>query len=186
MTVRASLGAMNTTFFIGRATQLAPSGFMNSRSPASPTHSPHRTGAPIARSRSTHSTSSPSPLAAASHAATQPAGPAPTTSTSSLRIHHREGAHGAGRDALHAPGARPGVHHQPLAGHVDRLGRAERHAQAARVAYVVVHDGDLAGTAGWRHAGQVIPVERRGQPAPYVACWPTGAAGDIVVSRNAL
>ena len=32
-------------------------------------------------------------------------GPAPTTSTSTLRIHHRQCADRAGRDALHAAGA---------------------------------------------------------------------------------
>src|SRR5512135_1944417 len=100
------------TLVILRETQAAPSGSRNSRSPALPTPSAQRTGAPMARSRSIRSTR-PAPAAAASQAATQPAGPPPTTRTSGTGVGHRQGAHGAGRDALLAPGAGHGVHHQP-------------------------------------------------------------------------
>src|SRR3979411_2931091 len=94
------------TSVIRRDTQSAPSGFANSRNPASPTPSAHRTGAPIARSRSSNTTSSPGAACFAYPAATAPAGPAPTTRTSTSGIgDHGEGTDTAGTAAFLAAGA---------------------------------------------------------------------------------
>src|SRR3979409_368995 len=103
------------TSVIRRETHSAPSGFANSRNPASPTPSAHRTGAPIARSRSSNTTSSPGAACFAYPAATAPAGPAPTTRTSTSGIgDHGEGTDGAGTDAFLTNGEGCAPDGQPL------------------------------------------------------------------------
>src|SRR6266478_2907636 len=102
------------TSLIRRETQSAPSGFANSRSPASPTPSAHRTGEPTAVSRSSNTTSSSRAACFAHKAATAPAGPAPTTRTSTSGIGEGGGDHGEGADwtgpnAFLAAGARRAV-----------------------------------------------------------------------------
>src|SRR2546425_328666 len=137
------------TFVICRETQSAPSGLANSRSPASPTPSAHRTGAPTARSRSNRTTSSSGAASFACHAATAPAGPAPTTRTSTSGIgDHRERPNGARGDALLAAGAGGIVHGQNVQLEMDGLRRAQRETEATAVAHTEVHDGDCVG----RHA----------------------------------
>ena len=84
-----SSGARKITRLILRATHGAPTGFANSRNPASPTPSAQRTGVPTAPSRSSNTTSSVGAARFASCAATAPAGPAPMTSTSVSRITRR-------------------------------------------------------------------------------------------------
>jgi len=58
---------------------------------------------------------------------------------------HRERAHGTGRDALAAAGAGVAIDHQILEVEVDRLGGAQRQAQAAAIAHGKVDNGDLGG-----------------------------------------
>src|SRR3979411_1743077 len=115
------------TSVIRRDTQSAPSGFPNSRNPASPTPSAQRTGDPTALSRSSNTTSSPGAACFACQAATAPAGPAPTTRTSTSGIgDHREGTHRAGTDALLAPGALVSINSEDIQLEMDRFGRAQR------------------------------------------------------------
>src|SRR5882762_5017568 len=120
------------TSVMRRETQSAPSGFANSRKPASPTPSAQRTGEPTARSRSSNTTSSPGAACFACQAATAPAGPAPTTRTSTSGIgDHGEGADGAGTDAFLAAGARRAIDGQDIQFEMDRFGRAQRQTEAA-------------------------------------------------------
>src|SRR5919106_67385 len=146
-----SSGATTTMRRILRETQAAPSGSANSRSPASPTPSAHRTGVPTAGSRSISTTSRSGAARLASRAATAPAGPAPTTRTSiSNTRDHRERTHGTGRDALAAAGATVAVNGQQVGREVNGLGRAERETQPAPVTDGEVHDGRFA-SLGARH-----------------------------------
>src|SRR5438093_7853477 len=131
------------TSVMRRETQSAPSGFANSRNPASPTPSAQRTGAPMALSRSSTTTSSPGAACFACQAATAPAGPAPTTRTSTSGIgDHGKGSDGAGTDALLTAGAAGAVHRQNVQLQMDRFGRAERQTQAAPVADRKLHHGN--------------------------------------------
>src|SRR3989442_15906639 len=123
------------TSVICRETQSAPSGLANSRSPASPTPSAHRTGAPTARSRSNRTTSSSGAASFACHAATAPAGPAPTTRMSTSGIgEHRERPDGAGGDTFLASGAACVVHGESVQLEMDGLRRAPAAPEAAAVA----------------------------------------------------
>jgi hypothetical protein len=72
-------------------------------------------------------------------------------------IDHRQRADGAGGDALAAPGADGGVDDQAFAPHGDGERRAERHAQAARVAQLTVDDGHVREGDGG-HGGDVTRV----------------------------
>src|SRR5206468_7449121 len=130
-----SSGATKMTREILRATHGAASGSANSRSPASPTPSAQRTGAPTARSRSSNTTSSSGAACLACQAATAPAGPAPTTRTSTSGIdNHGERPNGAGGDALLAAGAGCVIDRQEVQLEVDRLRRAERQTEATTIA----------------------------------------------------
>src|ERR1051326_8857674 len=138
-------------------TQSAPYGSANSRSPASPTPSAHRTGAPTARSRSSRTTSSSRAACLASHAATAPAGPAPTTRTSTSGMGGSR-APGAGRERDHCQRAYwawcyafltsralIAIDGQDVQRQMDGFGRAEGETQSATVADREVHDGDCVG-----------------------------------------
>src|SRR6266508_1547801 len=148
------------TRVIFRAAQSAPSGSANSRNPASPTPSAHRTGDPTFGSRSSRATSSAGAASLAVHAATAPAGPAPTTRTSRSGIcDHREGTDRARRDAFPAPGAAFAVHRQNVGLQMDRLGRAEGEAEPAAVADSQVDDCDFGGRDA-THGGTVAAAGR--------------------------
>ena len=149
---------MKMTREILRATQGAPSGFANSRSPASPTPSAQRTGVPTARSRSSTTTSSSGAARFAQAAATQPAGPAPTIKMSTSGIDHGERADRTRRDALATAGASPAVYHQVVEFEVDRFGRAQGQAQAAAVARGQVDHGDFSGTGATHGRTVAAPV----------------------------
>src|SRR5919109_618229 len=131
------------TLVMRRDVQSAPSGLANSRSPASPTPSAHRTGDPTARSRSRSSTSSSGAVRLASDAATDPAGPAPTTRTSTSGIRdHSEGADRTGADTLLATGTRLAIDRKRVRCEVNRFRRAHRKAEPAAIAHCKVYDSD--------------------------------------------
>src|SRR2546422_172774 len=98
-----------------------------------------RPGAPAARRARRSGAAGGGAALSAPPAATPPAGPAPTTSTSTSGIGHRERAHGAGRDALPAPRAAGAVDHQVVELEVNGFRRTQRQAQPAAVAYRQIH-----------------------------------------------
>src|SRR6266581_9087847 len=131
------------TSVMRRETQSAPSGFANSRNPASPTPSAQRTGAPTALSRSSNTTSSAGAACFACQAATAPAGPAPTTRRSTSGIgDHGECADRAGSDAFLAAGAGCVVDGQDVQLEVDRFRGAQGQTQATTVTHREVNDGN--------------------------------------------
>jgi hypothetical protein len=65
-------------------------------------------------------------------------------------LDHREREHGAGRDALLTPCADSRVYIESGATEVDRVRRAERYAQTARIAAIRIDDGQLM-RSGARH-----------------------------------
>src|SRR5438067_1668240 len=155
-----SSGATNTICVILRATQGAPSGSANSRSPASPTPSAQRTGTPTPASRSSNTTSSSGAARLASHAATAPAGPAPMTSTSVSWVTRRPSPtrrRGRGRCTC------------------DSQCRQPRLPPGRRAAGESLRGDKAAGTTRTGRTPGDPPRQSRGRPAPVA--WANGSRG---------